>query len=1073
MPSDELVIHGAREHNLKDIDVRLPRNKLVTITGLSGSGKSSLAFDTIYAEGQRRYVESLSAYARQFLQMMEKPDVDSIEGLSPAISIDQKTTSRNPRSTVGTVTEIYDYLRLLYARVGRPHCPICGRPIAGQSIEAIVDQVLRFEEGTKFTVNAPVVRDRKGEYKDVLEELRADGFTRVKVDGEIRMLEDEIVLDKKFKHTIEVVVDRLIMKPDLRTRLAQSIETAISLADGLVVIDVQDGEELTFSEKFACPEHGVGLPELQPRIFSFNSPHGACPRCTGLGAQQEIDPDLLVPDPTLSIGEGALVPWSTGSSSFYEAVIQGIADKWEIDLDKPWQELTAEEQDLFLYGTDGERIYVRYRNRMGRRRSYMLAFEGIVKNLERRYRETDSSQQRERIEEYMSFRPCPQCGGARLKPEVLAVTVGERNIHEFSKMSVTRAIEFLDSLELTQTEELIGARIIKEIRERLTFLDNVGVGYLQLDRAAATLSGGEAQRLRLATQIGSQLVGVLYILDEPSIGLHQRDNGKLIGTLERLRDLDNTVVVVEHDEQMMRAADHLVDMGPGAGEHGGYVVAEGTAEEVEQNKESITGQFLSGKRVIAIPERRTEDQGSFWVRGATQHNLKSIDVEFPVGKFITVTGVSGSGKSTLVNEIVFKALANRLHRMRVKPGEHASCEGIERFDKVIDIDQSPIGRTPRSNPATYTKLFDHIRELYSLTPEAKVRGYKPGRFSFNVRGGRCETCKGDGTIKIEMHFLPDVYVPCETCHGRRYNRETLEVRFKGKSIADVLEMSVEEALRFFAKIPKLRRRLQTLHDVGLDYIKLGQPATTLSGGEAQRVKLASELSKIATGRTLYILDEPTTGLHFADIEKLLEVLQRLVDAGNTVLVIEHNLDVIKQADWIIDLGPEGGEAGGEVIATGNAGAGCRGRRVGDGPVPAGRVAEEACAEEGGGQARREGRGLARQRKAVGLVPEAFVVLEEEGDVVSACTDRQVSRERRLDSILEIDSSLGDRQVRNDHVVSALVRRVVGEARRDEIRQGRERLRRFGRQPGDVGETGDTGQLERDRGLGRKELREAG
>ncbi len=916
MASEELVIHGAREHNLKDIDVRLPRHKLITITGLSGSGKSSLAFDTIYAEGQRRYVESLSAYARQFLQMMEKPDVDSIEGLSPAISIDQKTTSRNPRSTVGTVTEIYDYLRLLYARVGRPHCPVCGRPIAGQSIEAIVDRVLRLEEGTKFTVNAPVVRDRKGEYKDVLEELRADGFTRVKVDGEIRMLEEEIVLDKKFKHTIEVVVDRLIMKPDLRTRLAQSIETALSLADGLVVIDVQDGEQLTFSEKFACPEHGVGLPELQPRIFSFNSPHGACPRCTGLGAQQEIDPDLLVPDPTLSIGEGALVPWSTGGASFYEAVIQGIADKWELDLDQPWQDLTAEEQDLFLYGTDGERVYVRYRNRMGRKRSYMLAFEGIVKNLERRYRETDSAQQRERIEEYMSFRPCPECGGARLKPEVLAVTVGERNIHEFSKMSVTRAIEFLDALGLTETEQLIGERIIKEIRERLTFLDNVGVGYLQLDRAAATLSGGEAQRLRLATQIGSQLVGVLYILDEPSIGLHQRDNGKLIGTLERLRDLGNTVLVVEHDEQMMRSADYLVDMGPGAGEHGGHVVAEGTAEEVEQNEKSVTGQFLSRKREIAIPERRTEQQGSFWVRGATQHNLKSIDVEFPVGKFITVTGVSGSGKSTLVNEIVFKALANRLHRMRVKPGEHETCEGIECYDKVIDIDQSPIGRTPRSNPATYTKLFDHIRELYSFTPEAKVRGYKPGRFSFNVRGGRCETCKGDGTIKIEMHFLPDVYVPCETCHGRRYNRETLEVRFKGKSIADVLEMSVEEALRFFAKIPKLRRRLQTLHDVGLDYIKLGQPATTLSGGEAQRVKLASELSKIATGRTLYILDEPTTGLHFADIEKLLEVLQRLVDSGNTVLVIEHNLDVIKQADWIIDLGPEGGEAGGEVIATG-------------------------------------------------------------------------------------------------------------------------------------------------------------
>jgi excinuclease ABC subunit A len=917
MSADALVVHGAREHNLKDVTVSLPRHALVTITGLSGSGKSSLAFDTIYAEGQRRYVESLSAYARQFLQMMEKPDVDSIDGLSPAISIDQKTTSRNPRSTVGTVTEIYDYLRLLYARVGRPHCPVCGRPIAGQSIEAIVDQVLRLPEGTRFTVNAPVVRDRKGEYRDVFEELRRDGFTRVKVDGEQRLLEEEIVLDKKFKHTIEVVVDRLIMKPDLRTRLAQSIETAVALADGLVVIDrLDDAEPLTFSEKFACPEHGVSLPELQPRIFSFNSPHGACPRCTGLGAQQEIDPDLLVPDPTLSIGEGALVPWSVGSSSFYESVIQAIADRYEIDLDAPWQELTREQQDYFLYGTDGDRVYVTYRNRMGRKRSYMLAFEGIVESLSRRYRETDSSQVRERIEEYMSFRPCPECGGARLKPEVLAVTVGDRNIHEFTQMSVSRALGFLDALDLTPTEHLIGDRIVKEIRERLTFLDNVGVGYLQLDRAAATLSGGEAQRLRLATQIGSQLVGVLYILDEPSIGLHQRDNDKLIGTLERLRDLGNTVLVVEHDEQMMRAADWLVDMGPGAGEHGGHVVAEGTAEQVARTKGSVTGHFLAGKRRIAIPERRGEDNGVFTVHGARMHNLKDIDVDFPVGKFVAVTGVSGSGKSTLVNEIVYKALANRLHRLRVKPGDHDSVDGIECFDKVIDIDQSPIGRTPRSNPATYTKLFDHIRDLYSLTPEAKVRGYKPGRFSFNVRGGRCETCKGDGQIKIEMHFLPDVYVPCETCHGRRYNRETLEVRFKGKSISDVLEMSVEEALKFFAKIPKLRRRLQALHDVGLDYIKLGQPATTLSGGEAQRVKLAAELSKIATGRTLYILDEPTTGLHFADIEKLLEMLQRLVDAGNTVLVIEHNLDVIKQADWIVDLGPEGGEAGGEVIATG-------------------------------------------------------------------------------------------------------------------------------------------------------------
>jgi excinuclease ABC subunit A len=918
MPAaDELVVHGAREHNLKDITVRLPRNALTCITGLSGSGKSSLAFDTIYAEGQRRYVESLSAYARQFLQMMEKPDVDSIDGLSPAISIDQKTTSRNPRSTVGTVTEIYDYLRLLYARIGKPHCPICGRPIAGQSQESIVDQILQLETGTRFTVNAPVVRDRKGEYKDVFEHLQAEGFSRVKVDGEQRLLEEGVPeLDKKFKHTIEVVVDRLVIKDDLRTRLAQSVETAAQLADGLVVIDLVDGGELTFSEKFACPDHGVSLPELQPRIFSFNSPHGACPRCTGLGHQLEIDPDLLVPDPTLSIGEGALVPWALGNSGFYESVVQAIADRYEIDLEQPWQDLNEEQQNLFLYGTDGERIYVSYRNRMGRRRAYTMAFEGLVPSLERRYRDTDSSQQRERIEEYMSFRPCPVCHGARLKPEVLAVTVGDLNIHEFTRMSVTRALVFLDTLQLSETDQLIGSRVIKEIKERLTFLDNVGVGYLDLDRTAATLSGGEAQRLRLATQIGSQLVGVLYILDEPSIGLHQRDNGRLIGTLERLRDLGNTVLVVEHDEQMMRSADHLVDMGPGAGEHGGHVVAEGPATKVERNKKSITGQFLSRARTIPVPERRTDDLGSFWVRGASMHNLKHIDVEFPVGKFVCVTGVSGSGKSTLVNEIVYKALANQLHRMRVKPGDHDEVVGIEVFDKVIDIDQSPIGRTPRSNPATYTDLFTPIRELYSLTPEAKVRGYKPGRFSFNVRGGRCETCKGDGQIKIEMHFLPDVYVPCETCKGARYNRETLEVRFKGKSIADVLDMSVEEALAFFAKIPKLRRKLQTLHDVGLDYIKLGQPATTLSGGEAQRIKLAKELSKVATGRTLYMLDEPTTGLHFADIEKLLDVLQRLVDAGNTVLVIEHNLDVIKQADWLIDLGPEGGEAGGEIVATG-------------------------------------------------------------------------------------------------------------------------------------------------------------
>ncbi len=916
MPADEIVVLGAREHNLKDITVRLPRNALICITGLSGSGKSSLAFDTIYAEGQRRYVESLSAYARQFLQMMEKPDVDSIDGLSPAISIDQKTTSRNPRSTVGTVTEVYDYLRLLYARVGKPHCPVCGRPIAGQSIEAIVDQVLSLPEGTKFTVNAPVVRDRKGEFRDLLQGLRDEGFTRVKVDGEQRLLEEEIPLDKKFKHSVEVVVDRLVMKDDLRHRLADSIETALALADRLVTIDVVDGEELTFSERFACPEHGVGLPELEPRVFSFNSPHGACPRCTGLGHQQEIDPDMLVPDPSLSVGNGALVPWSIGGSNFYEGVIQAVADRYEIDLDMPWAELTDEQQRLFLFGTNGDRVYVQYRNRMGRKRSYMLAWEGIVKSLERRYRETDSSTQRERIEEYMSARPCSACNGARLRPEVLAVTVGGLNIHELTTKSVKGAIEFLERLELTERELHIGARILKEIRERLAFLDNVGVGYLQLDRAASTLSGGEAQRLRLATQIGSQLVGVLYILDEPSIGLHQRDNDRLIATLERLRDIGNTVLVVEHDEQMMRAADHLVDMGPGAGEHGGRVVAEGSAAAVERMPGSITGQFLSGERRVDVPERRAEDRGTFSVRGARMHNLKDIDVDFPVGRLICVTGVSGSGKSTLVNEIVYKTLANRLNRVRVKPGDHDVVEGIECFDKVIDIDQSPIGRTPRSNPATYTKLFDHIRELYAQTPDAKVRGYRPGRFSFNVQGGRCETCKGDGTIKIEMHFLPDVYVPCETCHGKRYNRETLEVRFKGKNVADVLDMSIEEALEFFQKIPKIRRRLQTLHDVGLDYIKLGQPATTLSGGEAQRVKLSAELSKVATGRTLYILDEPTTGLHFADIEKLLEVLQRLVDAGNTVVVIEHNLDVIKQADWIVDLGPEGGDDGGEVIAAG-------------------------------------------------------------------------------------------------------------------------------------------------------------
>ncbi len=916
MAHEHIVIRGAREHNLKDVTVSLPREKLVVITGLSGSGKSSLAFDTLYAEGQRRYVESLSAYARQFLGQMDKPDVDSIEGLSPAISIDQKTTARNPRSTVGTVTETYDYLRLLYARVGHPHCPKCGREITGQSAEQIVDQVLQLPEGTRFTIDAPVVRTRKGEYRELFEQLRGDGYTRVKVDGEQLLLEEPIDLDKQVRHSISVVVDRLVMKQGLRTRLTDSVETALRLAEGLVEVAVVDGTTMTYSERFACPEDGISLPELAPRIFSFNSPHGACPRCTGLGTQREIDPDLVVPDPSLSISQGALVPWTVINSNFYTQVINAIADRYEVDLDTPWADLPEEHRDLFLKGTGGDKLYVTYRNRMNRKRSYMLAFEGIVPSLERRYRETDSAYQKERIEEYMALKPCPACHGDRLKETSLAVTVGGLNIAGVTRMSVTAAIEFVDGLALTETERTIGARILKEIRERLTFLADVGVGYLTLGRAAASLSGGEAQRIRLATQIGSSLMGVLYILDEPSIGLHQRDNAKLLGTLERLRELGNTVIVVEHDEETIRSADHIIDMGPGAGEHGGRVVAVGTAEQVMASERSITGAYLSGRRCIPVPDRRMHDAGWFGVHGAAEHNLKAIDVDLPVSKLICVTGVSGSGKSTLVNDVIFKALANRLNRARVKPGAHRAVQGIDVFDKVIDIDQSPIGRTPRSNPATYTGLFDHIRALYATSPDARARGYKPGRFSFNVKGGRCETCRGDGTIKIEMHFLPDVYINCEVCHGRRYNRETLEVKFKGKSIADVLDMSVEEALEFFAKIPKLRRRLQTLHDVGLDYMRLGQPATTLSGGEAQRVKLATELSKIATGRTLYILDEPTTGLHTYDIEKLLQVLQRLVDAGNTVLVIEHNLDVIKQADWVLDLGPEGGDAGGEVIAQG-------------------------------------------------------------------------------------------------------------------------------------------------------------
>jgi excinuclease ABC subunit A len=899
--SDRIVISGAREHNLKDVDVELPRDALIVITGLSGSGKSSLAFDTIYAEGQRRYVESLSAYARQFLGLMEKPDVDSIEGLSPAISIDQKTTSRNPRSTVGTVTEIYDYLRLLWARIGVPHCPECGEEITGQTQEQIVDRLMTLEDGTKFMVMAPIVRGRKGEYGKLLEQMRLEGYSRVKVNGELRRLDEEIVLDKKYKHDVSVVVDRLVMKTDLRRRLSESVEAAAGLAAGLIEVEMVDGPEsepLLFSEQFACLNCGTSIPELEPRIFSFNSPHGACDRCHGLGFQRVIDPDLVVPDPTLSLAEGALQPWNRGITAYWKRLIAAVAEEYGVDADKPWSKLKKSEKEIFLYGTGEDRHLVTYTNRFGRRRSYKVRFEGIVNNLQRRYEETDSETNRERIEGYMAEQPCPQCEGARLRPESLAVKVGGISIAEYSALSAAAASRWINQLEMTKTERAIARLIVREITERLSFLENVGIGYLSLSRSARTLSGGEAQRIRLATQIGSHLVGVMYVLDEPSIGLHQRDNEKLIATLNRLRDLGNTVIVVEHDEGTMMAADHLVDLGPGAGEH------------------SLTGQYLSGKRKIEVPEERREPRGALLVRGAREHNLKGVDVTVPLGVFCCVTGVSGSGKSTLVNETLHHAVANRLHHAKLRPGAHEGIDGLSQIDKIINIDQSPIGRTPRSNPATYTGVFDHIRQLFTQTQESRARGYKPGRFSFNVKGGRCEVCKGDGQIKIEMHFLPDVYVPCEQCHGKRYNRETLEVRFKGKSIADVLEMSVEDAVGFFENVPKIARRLRTLHDVGLDYIRLGQQATTLSGGEAQRIKLATELSKVATGDTLYILDEPTTGLHFADVQRLLDVLGRLVDAGNTVVVIEHNLDVIKTADWLIDLGPEGGEEGGEIVATG-------------------------------------------------------------------------------------------------------------------------------------------------------------
>jgi excinuclease ABC subunit A len=917
--SERIVISGAREHNLKDIDVELPRDALIVITGLSGSGKSSLAFDTIYAEGQRRYVESLSAYARQFLGLMEKPDVDSIEGLSPAISIDQKTTSRNPRSTVGTVTEIHDYLRLLWARIGVPHCPQCGAEITGQTQEQIVDRLMTLEQGTKFMVMAPVVRGRKGEYGKLFDQFRLEGYSRVEVDGELRRLDEEIVLDKKFKHDVSVVVDRLVMKPDLRRRLSESVEAAAGLAAGLVEVELVDdpkAEPLLFSEQFACLECGTSIPELEPRIFSFNSPHGACERCHGLGFQRVIDPELVVPDPTLSLAEGALQPWNRGITAYWKRLIAAVAEEYGVDADKPWAKLKKADKEIFLYGTGNDRHQVSYTNRFGRKRSYKVRFEGIVNNLERRYEETDSETNRERIESYMAEQPCPDCKGARLRPESLAVKIGGISIAEYSAMSARAAAEWIDTLDLTETERAIARLIVREISERLAFLENVGIGYLSLGRSARSLSGGEAQRIRLATQIGSSLVGVMYVLDEPSIGLHQRDNEKLIGTLDRLRDLGNTVIVVEHDEGTMMAADHLVDLGPGAGEHGGHVIAAGTPKEVAKNPASLTGQYLSGKRKIELPEQRRQPSGALLVRNASEHNLKGIDVAVPLGVFCCVTGVSGSGKSTLVNETLHHSVANRLHQAKLRPGAHDGVDGLSQIDKIINIDQSPIGRTPRSNPATYTGVFDHIRQLFTQTQEARTRGYKPGRFSFNVKGGRCEVCRGDGQIKIEMHFLPDVYVPCEQCHGKRYNRETLEVRFKGKNIGDVLEMSVEEAVEFFENVPKIARRLRTLHDVGLDYIRLGQAATTLSGGEAQRIKLATELSKVATGNTLYILDEPTTGLHFADVQRLLDVLGRLVDAGNSVVVIEHNLDVIKTADHLIDLGPEGGEEGGEVVATG-------------------------------------------------------------------------------------------------------------------------------------------------------------
>jgi excinuclease ABC subunit A len=917
MATDKIIVKGARAHNLKNIDVEIPRDKLVVLTGLSGSGKSSLAFDTIYAEGQRRYVESLSAYARQFLGQMDKPDVDAIEGLSPAISIDQKTTSRNPRSTVGTVTEIYDYLRLLFARIGRPVCPEHGIEITSQTIEQMVDRLLAYPERTKMQILAPIVSGRKGTHAKTLEDIRKQGYVRVRVDGEMRELTENIELEKNKKHSIEVVVDRIVMKEGIGSRLADSLETALKLADGKVLIDVIGQEELLFSEKHACPYCGFSIGELEPRLFSFNSPYGACPDCDGLGAKLEVDPDLVIPNDELTLREHAIAPWEPQSSQYYPQLLEAVCRHYGIDMDVPVKDLPKEQLDKILYGSDGETIYFRYQTDFGQIREQYIVFEGVIPNIERRYRETSSDYIREQMEKYMAQQPCPTCKGNRLKKESLAVLVGGKHIGEVTALSVTEALEFFANLQLSEKEQKIAHLILREITERLGFLKNVGLDYLTLNRSAGTLSGGEAQRIRLATQIGSRLTGVLYVLDEPSIGLHQRDNDRLIATLKSMRDLGNTLIVVEHDEDTMLAADYLIDIGPGAGIHGGKVVAAGTPQEVMNNPNSLTGQYLSGKKFIPVPtERRKPDGRWLEIVGAKENNLKNVSVKIPLGTFVAVTGVSGSGKSTLVNEILYKALAQKLQRAKAKPGEHKAIKGLEHLEKVIDIDQSPIGRTPRSNPATYTGVFDDIREVFAATNEAKVRGYKKGRFSFNVKGGRCEACHGDGIIKIEMHFLPDVYVPCEVCHGKRYNRETLEVTYKGKNIAEVLEMTVEDALEFFANIPRIKRKLQTLYDVGLGYMKLGQPATTLSGGEAQRVKLAAELHRRSNGRTLYILDEPTTGLHVDDIARLLKVLQRLVDNGDTVLVIEHNLDVIKTADYIIDLGPEGGEHGGQIVATG-------------------------------------------------------------------------------------------------------------------------------------------------------------